>query len=613
MENRLNHRIGRRKMDTKTSLVTRWTCLVTGVLLALLHTTAMSQEQVGRVVFSTNEQGSGKSIPFRLELRATQMGMPAELVERYIALFEEADTDDDRRIVLDDFQTHEKETGKDMFETLDQDRDNVLRREELPDSQRDFLWYTTLDRKFSLPIAPDAAQQPKRPLWHDQFSCPGPTSFNLPEGEYEYLVARGPEYTTVQGTFEVSADDVLNISPTLDRLADLPSEGWWSGELHVHRPVEDMKLIMLAEDLHVAPSITWWNNRNLWTDTKLPVNPIRHFGENRYSDIMAGEDERRGGAYMYFNMKRPLAVAGAAKEYPSLLTFIEEAKADNPNVWVDIEKPFWWDVPTALANGLGDSIGLAHNHMWMEGEYEDEAWGRPRGSDYDMRFGNAVYTQDLYYHILNSGIRIPPSAGSASGVMMSPVGYNRVYVNVEEPFTYDKWWEALREGRCFVTNGPLLRTRANGQFPGHVFVADTGADLDIEVTARLDGNDTVPALEIIKNGIVERTVPYEEFAETGSLGTLRFERSGWFVVRAIAENDTSFRFASTGPYYVEIGPERHHISRRSTEFFNEWIDDRIEQIQRTGRAELEKPEEVLKYQYKARTFWRERLDNANAE
>lgn len=597
-------------MDRKTRFVTRWMSVFTGVVLGLMHTIASSEEHVGRVSFRAIEQDSGENIPFRLHLRATQRGMPAELVERYISLFEDADTDDDKRIVLDDFKTEDKETGKAMFETLDQDRDAVLLREELPDSQRDFLWFTTLDRKFSLPVRLDETQRPKLPLWHDQFSCPGPTTFNLPEGEYEYLVARGPEYATAEGTFEVFAGEELEFSPTLDRLADLASEGWWSGELHVHRPLEDMELIMLAEDLNVAPCITWWNERNEWTDKPLPADPVRQLGEAHFSDALGGEDERRGGAYLYFNLKRPLEISGAEKEYPSLLAFIEDAKEESPDVWIDIEKPFWWDVPVALAQGYGDSIGLAHNHMWMEGEYEDEAWGRPRGSDYGMRFGNAVYTQDLYYHILNSGIRIPPSAGSASGVMMSPVGYNRVYVNVEGPFTYAKWWEGLREGKCFVTNGPLLRVQANGQLPGHVFATDAGDSLTIEVTGRLDGTDTVHAVEIIKNGVVERTVPYDVFAETGSLGSLRFERSGWFLVRAIADNDKSFRFASTGPYYVEVGPERRHISRRSTTFFNEWTKARISQIEGT---KLEKPEEVLKYHVKARSFWEERLANANAD
>ncbi|HAK94366.1 MAG TPA: hypothetical protein DCM87_05035 [Planctomycetes bacterium] len=53
----------------------------------------------------------------------------------------------------------------------------------------------------------------------------------------------------------------------------------------------------------------------------------------------------------------------------------------------------------------------------------------------------------------------PPSAGSASGVLPNPVGYNRVYVHVDGELTYAKWWEGLQAGRAFVTNGPLLRVR----------------------------------------------------------------------------------------------------------------------------------------------------------
>jgi len=216
-------------MDRKTRLLTRWMCLITGVALAVMDTAAMSEEHVGRVLFSANEQGSGKAIPFRLHLRSTKADISIDLARRYISIFEAADTDHDRRIVLDDFEAADRKFGREMFKTLDQDRDNVLFREELPDSSRDFLWFEVFNRNFSIAVAPDPAQQPKLPLWHDQFSCPGPTTFSLPEGEYEYVVARGPEYTTAQGTFDVSAGDVLEFSPTLDRLADLASEGWWSG------------------------------------------------------------------------------------------------------------------------------------------------------------------------------------------------------------------------------------------------------------------------------------------------------------------------------------------------------------------------------------------------
>src|SRR5262249_41953180 len=149
--------------------------------------------------------------------------------------------------------------------------------------------------------------------------------------------------------------------------------------------------------------------------------------------------------------------------------------------------------------------------------------------------GNAYWTQDIYYRLLNCGLRIPPSAGSASGVLPNPVGYNRVYVHVGKELTWEKWWEGLRAGRCFVTNGAMLLVTANGKMPGHVFTAGTGGTVKVELKGELTTRDKVRYVEIIRDGKVERRVKAEDFARTGSAGTLTFKTSGWFLVRAIAE------------------------------------------------------------------------------
>ena len=39
-------------------------------------------------------------------------------------------------------------------------------------------------------------------------------------------------------------------------------------------------------------------------------------------------------------------------------------------------------------------------------------------------------------------------------------------------------------------------------------------------------------------------------------GKISFSRSGWFLVRAIADVAQTFRFASTGPFYVETEGRR---------------------------------------------------------
>jgi hypothetical protein len=449
----------------------------------------------------------------------------------------------------------------------------------------------------------------KLPFWHDHFVCPGRALLDLSPGRYTYQVERGPEYRRSAGDFTVEGIEKVTLKLELERLADLASAGWWSGELHVHRPVADVEMLMRAEDLHVAPVITWWNDRNTWAGLKLPDHPLIRFDDNRYYHVLAGEDEREGGALLFFNLPRPLAIAGSGREYPSPMRFVTEAR-QQPAVWIDVEKPFWWDVPVWLASGEVDSIGIANNHMCRSRMYEDEAWGKPRPAQrLPPPLGNGYWTQEIYYHLLNTGLRIPPSAGSASGVLPNPVGYNRVYVYTGKPLVYEDWWRALRAGRSFVTNGPLLRVRVNDELPGYVFTAPAGQHCVLQITAELVSQDPIRCLEIIKNGRVERTLSSADWRENG-LGRVVFDESGWFLVRAIADNAKTFRFASTAPFYVEIGPVKGRISKTSARFFLDWVRERSQRIK---LADPEQRREVLRYHETAEKFWEERVAKANAE
>jgi hypothetical protein len=212
--------------------------------------------------------------------------------------------------------------------------------------------------------------------------------------------------------------------------------------------------------------------------------------------------------------------------------------------------------------------------------------------------------------LLNCGLRIPPSAGSASGVLPNPVGYNRVYVHVGKELTWDKWWGGLRAGRSFVTNGPLLLVAANGELPGQVFTAGPRQAVEVELKGELTTRDTIRFLEIIKDGEVERRVSVEDFARTGSLGTLTFRTSGWFLVRAVAENPRTFRFASTAPYYVEVGDAKRRVSKSAAKFFLEWVKERADRVK---LDDAQQRVEVLKHHTAAEKFWKELLERSNAE
>jgi hypothetical protein len=345
----------------------------------------------------------------------------------------------------------------------------------------------------------------------------------------------------------------------------------------VHRPVEDVELLMRAEDLDFAPVITWWNNNNLWKDRAIPRELTRKFDGHRLHNLMAGEDEREGGALLYFGLDRPLDIAGSKREVPSPMMFVTEARRRNSKVWIDIEKPFWWDVPVLPS---------------------------PRG--------NGFWTQEIYYHMLNSGLRVPPSAGSASGVLPNPVGYNRVYLYLDKPLTDDAWFESLSRGRCFVTNGPLLLVKANDKFPGATFKAAGDKGLEISLDVQLTSNDRVSRIELIHNGKVTKTVDASDKLSQQQLLKFTVDGPGWFLVLVVSDVEETFRFASTAPWFVETEQTQHRISRQSAQFFLDWVEERIARVRKNVESEAER-REVLVWHERARAFWSERVRMASAE
>jgi hypothetical protein len=218
-----------------------------------------------------------------------------------------------------------------------------------------------------------------------------------------------------------------------------------------------------------------------------------------------------------------------------------------------------------------------------------------------LRFPRTLgdWGMDIYFHVLNCGLRVPPSAGSFTGIVPNPAGYNRMYVAVEPSrFSYQTWFDAFRAGRVIVGNGPLIQPQANDRLPGEVFKVPAGKELTIDIAMNLATSEPLRYLEVIYNGQVAHSIRLEDWAKTGHFPPLVVKESGWFLVRVATENTETFRFAMSAPWYVEVGDSIPRISRRSAEFFNHWLDLRSEKL----------PDDQH-----ARTFWQEKLSAANAE
>ena len=82
------------------------------------------------------------------------------------------------------------------------------------------------------------------------------------------------------------------------------------------------------------------------------------------------------------------------------------------------------------------------------------------------------------------------------------------------------------------------------------------------------------------------------------------------LVRAVADVPSTFRFASTGPFYVEVGPAPRRVSKTSAGFFVDWVRERMNQIKLDDPRHLD---EVIQCHRAAEQFWRLKAAEANAD
>jgi hypothetical protein len=450
----------------------------------------------------------------------------------------------------------------------------------------------------------DERERPQRAakmiFWDDHFVFPGTVKLKLPRGTYHYEIEHGPEYVTMNGYFVVADQAKDEKTFELKRACDMADEGWWSGDLHVHRPVKDAELLMRADDLHVANIVTWSEKKTEWARKPPPTETVKRFDGNRYYDLVAGESVGAGGTLLFLNLPKPLATDEGADSQLRLLS----AAREEQTAWIDASRVTAWDLPLWLATGRVDSIELCDDQFCRATTHED-----PTGRPHDYRSAGAAgvgrWTHEIYYHVLNCGSRIPPTAGSGSGEAPNPIGYSRVYVWVDkENFSYEAWWKGLRLGRSVVTNGPLIRPFANGRQPGHVFQAPEGEELTFEVGLNVTNREAISYFELVKDGRVVQSLRYDEWtAKNGLFAPVEFDASGWFLVRAVTDNEETFRFATSAPWYVEIGDKPNRISKDSARFFLDWLDERRQAIEGSDHPESD---ESKKMWSDAKEYW-ERL------
>ena len=428
---------------------------------------------------------------------------------------------------------------------------------------------------------------------YEYFDLDGAADAVVPAGAITIDVTRGPEYRPFHTVVTIAAGAHDTVRARLERLANLPAQGWWSGDLHVHmnyggtyrNTPAHLVLQARAEDLHLV--------ENLIVNKEQRIPDVGYFrpgadpASTRDYQVFQGQEFHTGfwDHAGVLGLRDHLLLPDYAG-YPNTAL----ASVYPPNA-----------VVADLAHAQGGLFGWVHPYDSAPDPFDtttglsselpvDAALGKV---DYIevMGFSNHLFTSAVWYRLLNCGFRIPAGAGTDAfpnfAMLHGPVGLERVYVHAGPVLSHERFLAGLKSGRTFVTNGPLLEFTVNGKGPGdEVPVPAHRSQLTLHVSLR----SIVPVdhLDVVVNGAIAAALPLRgERMAADTTFALPVARSGWVLVRAYGDGPREpvldlYPFASTSPVYVTVAgaPLRSPDDAR---FFVQWID-RVTAAAQASRA-----------------------------
>jgi hypothetical protein len=436
-----------------------------------------------------------------------------------------------------------------------------------------------------------------------------PFIMDLPEGTYRITVERGKEYRPMTYTVVVKNGRPEVMTMVVIRWIDLASRGWYSGDTHVHRTMEELPNVMLAEDVNVTFPLNYWvteafespqNSDDTTQDhvgadvvTVDPTHVIYPMNTEYEIFTVDGKDHWLGAVFI-LNHKTPFDVG-----VPPVKPVAERAHGEG--ALLELDKHNWpWSMMLVPVMGV-DLYELSNNHVWRTG-FHFKDFGEPAPPYMKLDASADGWTEwswidfgfQNYYALLNCGFRLRPTAGTASGVHPVPLGFGRVYVHLPDGFSYDGWIDGLGKGRSFVTTGPMLFVTVNDKEPGYTFTQRAGSTREYRVAGEAMSTNWLDRIEIVVNGEIVRTIePDGEKTATGANRCafdeqVSIDSTSWIAIRCIEEmGDGRIRFAHSSPVHVDV--EGRPLQPRREEIA--FLINRIEQ--QIARSSEVLPEEAI--------------------
>jgi hypothetical protein len=383
------------------------------------------------------------------------------------------------------------------------------------------------------------------PFWQEPatYFVSKPFSIQLPVGKWRLAVARGIEYRPVFEEFEIAPGEARSRKVLLRRWVDMPKLGWYSGDDHIHMvrlTPEQNEFLMTwarAEDVHVSNILRMGDQHDVFFE-QVGYGKDFRYQQKDYVLVSGQEDPRteihEQGHAIALNIKEPVRHTARYHLY---------------------------DVVFDEIHAQGGLAGYAHI-AWAQTYYR-----ATRGATYASWDATINVVRDKvdfleilqfrllgledFYDFLNLGFKLTASAGS-DVPWGNTLGEVRTYVYTGREFSADAWFAAMKVGRTFITNGPMLTLTVNGALPGDELKVARNASTRIRARAWAPANIGSPkTLELIAHGQVIRSIeshnPDQEELKLDF--TIKADAGQWIAARVTSHNGA---LAHTTPVYVWV-------------------------------------------------------------
>jgi TolB protein len=418
------------------------------------------------------------------------------------------------------------------------------------------------------------------------FHCPGECTLTLPVGEAYVTAWRGQEHMPIRRKIEARAD-AANLAVLALQPLQLPD---WAprnvtADLHVHmnygghyRNTEERLIEQArAEDLDAI--------YNLIVNKEQRIPDIAH----AVVPANAGMDSRlRGNDSVRIFMDQEYHTS-----YWGHLGLLHLDRYLTPDFSAYQQSALTSPYPhngaiADLVHKQGGLVGYVHPFDTVP---VPERESITNAMPVDVALGKADYievvgfadhkaTAEVWYKLLNLGFHVPTGSGTDAmanyASLRGPVGMNRVYLDTGGSTEPAALHAALKGGRTFASNGPLLALEVEGKAVGDTLMLPAGGQT-VRYRAALRSPVAIDHFEVVQNG---RVVAQHRLAKARThadvSGKLELNESGWVVLRAWNDGADPlildlYPYATTSPVYVSVGGAPTN-SPADAKYFVHWLD-----------------------------------------